>query len=548
MSIWMKRILRMLIIPIMASLLIMPACSSSAPEEEATVVVRTNTFGQEYWPGGTADYTSMSVIGSVYESLLLLTPENEFTPNLAESWERSSDSQTYTFHLRKGVQFHDGWGEMTAEDVKFSHELVIAADSLNAQASYFKNTIASVEIVDNYTIKFHMTGPDWMLPSRVSYDRFFPIVSKKYFDQVGIQAAGQKPIGTGPYRFAEHKQGELIRLEAVEDHWRVKQPNVQTFVIKLVTDDATAIAMMKAGEIDQMHIELTYLQEAQAIPNVVINSVARTSAFISLLGQYKSDKAGYDPNCPWASRLDEPKDSAWNQRALKVRKALDLAIDKKAIIDTILMGYGLLSPITNFYPWEAGWDDKWTPYPDYKTESDPELAKQLLAEAGYGPGDIKVEMVLTPDRNPIVMDIGEAVGQYWSLIGIDVSYKTLNYGAIREVAIAREGSGIAWVTPANPGPAEPISQMILYLGNARLGWGFEDDEFQALMDKAVNEVDAAKRDQIQREMGQWIYDTRKLPQVCIFGETQLLGPRIKEWPLHPVATVASEYFEFVKLK
>ena len=141
MSLMTKRKLGILIIVIIVSLLIIPACGSDTQDTGESVTVRINSFGQEYWPGGMADYTSMRVVGSVHESLLLLTPDNMFTPNLAESWERSADDMTYTFNLREGVQFHDGWGEMTAEDVKFSYELVMDPESLNAQASYFKNLV-----------------------------------------------------------------------------------------------------------------------------------------------------------------------------------------------------------------------------------------------------------------------------------------------------------------------------------------------------------------------------------------------------------------------
>jgi len=541
-----KKIFLSMIVLITIVMVLTPVWADS-PKPGSKIVVGLKTFGQQYWPGAMVEWKTGGCLDGVYENLLYTTPEDTLTPCLAKSWERSNDGLVYTFYLQEGVQFHDGWGEMTAEDAKFSIELGLEPESVNARASYFRKNIDRVEVVDKYTLKVYMKSADWMLPGNLNEDEYVPIVSKKYWDKVGRQKAGSHPVGTGPYRFAEHKLDDYIRLEAIKNHWR-KTPEAETIILKRIPEDATAVSMLKTGELDSAMVEIPFLREVRNIPNVKIKTAATVSAPLFLLGQYKPDTPGFDPTCPWADHLDEPRDSEWNQRALKVRKALELAIDKKIIVDKVLDGVGEMNPITNFYDWDVGWNPKWTPYPDYMTKSDPGLAKNLLAQAGYKPSDIKVKVMLTTGRNPIVMDIGQAVGAFWERLGIDVTYQTLDYGTMKsDYSIPRKGSGMAWVCPCAPGTLEPISQMYLYLGDARLGWGFEDPEFQVMMDKIMNTLDDQKREQLHLEMGQWLYDTRKMIETCKFGDIKVLGPKIKDWPMHPRATLPAQFLEFVEL-
>ena len=150
---------------------------------EGTLVVAMKDLGAEIWPGCKSDVWVMYYSISFWETLVRINEDDELAPGLAESWERSEDGMTWTFYLRQGVQFHDGWGEMTAEDVKFSYEQAIAEDSQNSAGAFFKSAISEVEIVDKYTVKFHMAEPNWSLLYRLNQvSTAFVIVSKKHFE------------------------------------------------------------------------------------------------------------------------------------------------------------------------------------------------------------------------------------------------------------------------------------------------------------------------------------------------------------------------------
>ena len=210
-----------------------PTTTPAAAKPQGEVIVALQMFGNENWLPW-LDPSMPNLHDIVYDLLIYWDNKNhKFLPGLAESWENSPDGLTLTYHLRKGVQFHEGWGEMTSEDVKWNFEM--QASKLSIGKASQTRRIASMDTPDPYTLVVHFKDP---------YPTFFVdlslansgvcqgILCKKYFETVGEEAASQKPIGTGPYKFIESKSGDYMKFEAQDTHWRVV-PEFKTLTARL---------------------------------------------------------------------------------------------------------------------------------------------------------------------------------------------------------------------------------------------------------------------------------------------------------------------------
>ena len=160
------------------------------------------------------------VLSNVYDCLLRLEADGTLTSALAETYEVSDDGLEYTFHLRKGVKFHNGQ-EMTAEDVKFTYDYGFEGPIGTALFVNYKQC----DIIDDYTVKMTLSSPYAAFPYGVA-SRLGGIACKAYFDEVGDDEYVKNPIGTGPYKFVEWVSGDHTTLTANEDYWGTK-PSIQ---------------------------------------------------------------------------------------------------------------------------------------------------------------------------------------------------------------------------------------------------------------------------------------------------------------------------------
>ncbi|CAM3668384.1 ABC transporter substrate-binding protein [Bordetella sputigena] len=169
-------------------------------------------------------------------------------PDLATSWESSPDSKTWTFHLRKGVQFHGGYGELKAEDVVYS--LQRAADPKRSSFASTFDVLDKVEAVDDYTVRITLKYPDAAFLGRVSNYHGGNIVSKKAAEKLGDKF-GAGPIGTGPYAFAEHVTQQYVKLVANDAYFRGK-PKIGAIIYRMIPSDSARELAFTSGEIDIM--------------------------------------------------------------------------------------------------------------------------------------------------------------------------------------------------------------------------------------------------------------------------------------------------------
>ena len=267
---------------------------------------------------------------------------------LAERWQVLDGGRTWKFHLRKGVRFHNG-AEMTAEDVRFTFATIAKEGSANSLAPEFRQ-IKSMEVEDPHTLTVHFEKPFVVFGNKVNQALFAScafIQSKKHVEAAGEQGAERQPVGTGPWKFVEHVRGDRIVYEAVESHWRAT-PHWKRLVFTKVPEPATRMAMLRAGSVDVIEIGGEYVDELKKVdvrtlvmPNVVVGLHHPRRAV--------AHQAHLRPEGPWAS----PTPSARK----KVRLALNLAVDKQAIMQRVLGGLGTAVGSWLSYPADP-WSDR----------------------------------------------------------------------------------------------------------------------------------------------------------------------------------------------
>ena len=382
------------------------------------------------------------------ESLLTVSSNLETIPMLAQSWEVSEDGSTWTFHLNKGVQFHKGYGEMTAEDVIWGMRQFGAEGSKHARASNIRRVWNSENghaiAIDDYTVEVD-AGTPWSPVAVMEFSTSAGgagswIISKKQTDELGAEVANKQIAATGSWDLVEFSTGSFWRMEAVENHWR-KTPHFAEMYFREIPEESSRVAGFQTGNLDTT---VSAFDSLDALLNVEGAELMRLpgggESALNIYGQYHvgagtdDQLPGFDPELPWISASADVDSDEW-ANAAKIRRALSIAIDRQGIVDTLLRGYG--SPAVM---WEYGqYEDTWLP-PEMRWEFNPEQAKQLLAEAGYPDG---FSITLTPSLRgaPVEVEACEAIASMWTDIGVDVNFQKVPYGTLRPTIVGRTYQG-----------------------------------------------------------------------------------------------------------
>ena len=309
--------------------------------------------------GGAAAAIDEVVYANIFEGLTRIDRDGSVKPALAQSWSISDDGLTYSFSLHEGVSFHDG-SAMDSADVVFSFERALAEDSTNAQKGLFE-PIDSIEAPDAATVVITLKRPTGHFLFNLGWGDAVIVAPES------AETNAAEPVGTGPFVFGRWVKGDRIELAANESYWG-EAVALKKATFKIIPDPAAAVAALLAGDIDAF-----------------ANLPAPES-----LGQFEADPRF---EVVVGSTEGETILAINNGRApfddLKVRQALAHAIDRKAIVDGAMFGYG--TPIgSHFAPHHPAYLDLTGRY-----GHDPEKAKALLAEAGQAEG-LKLSLKLPP--------------------------------------------------------------------------------------------------------------------------------------------------------
>jgi peptide/nickel transport system substrate-binding protein len=364
-------------------------------------------------------------LAAIYDDLVGAKPDgSDFskTTGVAEDWMMSPDGKTWTLKIRHGIQFHRGFGELTGEDVKYSLERVAAERSTVQMKAYFKTKVGKIEVPDPYTVVVHAASdpiPDFLTtvsPLQASPERF--VVSKKAIDALGEEGFSRNPVGSGPYEFIRHIGGQSIELKAVPNHWRLGTPRFAKVMFVAVPEEETSIAMLQRGDVDMAPITLGNIKRLQKTGVNVMLQKSAYSIMIYMDDQFVESVAVHNP---------------------KVREALNLAIDRQALVDTLFEGQG--RPLGTYWVQTPvldaiGYDWKADLYP-----YDPKRARALLAEAGF-PNGVDLDVYVYPYVGMLEgPDTMQAVIGMWSAIGVRPKIIATEYGVVRAKLVKGEMPG-----------------------------------------------------------------------------------------------------------
>jgi len=409
--------------------------------------------------GGAAAAIDEVVYANVFEGLTRFGPDGSVLPALAKSWDISDDGLTYTFDLQSDVAFHDD-SAFDADDVKFSLERAMAEDSTNAQKQLFAN-IDSVENVDGAVVINLKTADSNLLFNLAWGDAV--IVAPET-----IETLATAPVGTGPFIFKNWVQGDQIVLEKNPAYWG-DAVALDKATFKFISEPTAAFAAMMAGDLD-------------AFPNYPApENLAQLEAdprFSVVLGSTEGETILSTNNAV------EPLDN------ILVRQAIAHAIDRSAIIEGAMYGYG--TPIgSHFAPHHPAYIDL-----TGMSEYDPEKSKALLKEAGLADG-FTTTLKLPPPA--YARRGGEIIASQLREVGINTEISNLEWAQWLEQVFKGKDFGLTIVSHTEPMDIGIYAKPDYY-------FQYDNTDFQALMDSFNTETDADKRTAILQQAQSIISD------------------------------------------
>ncbi|MCL0069394.1 glutathione ABC transporter substrate-binding protein [Dehalococcoidia bacterium] len=388
-----KGLLMVSAVLLMVSVLAMGCPPEVEPEQRLVVAMGVEPPTLE--PIRMACSPAATVSQHITQPLVYLDVDGSLDPSLAKSWEVSPDGLVWTLELRQDVKFHDGT-PFNAEAVKFNLDRFLDPDNA-APFRFLIERITEVEVAGDYTVKLHLDEPFAPLVAHLSHS-FIGMLSPTAVKALPEGEVVEYPVGTGPFKMYEWVRGEHITLVANDEYWGGR-PRLDKIVWEIIPEDATRVMRLEAGDVHHIYrVPPMDVPRLEADPEIEV--VRAPSVRVIYVGF----------NC-----LVEPFDDP------KVRRALNYAVDKEAIVEFVLGGAGRPSdaPIVPavFGHHAAG------PY-----EFNPEKARQLLAEAGF-PDGFNTTLYHPTGRYMKDVAVAEAVQAQLRDVGIEAELVTMEWAA-----------------------------------------------------------------------------------------------------------------------
>ncbi len=504
-----------------------PVMAQTSELKVDTLVIAVDpSAGETNLPwGGTVDHHQQMDL--VMEVLVDIDAErNIWVPQLAKSWELSADGTRWSFQLEEGVEFHNNWGEFTARDVLHSARMLTREDTLLAYANDWRNIdLDASTVVSDHELEIQLKGPNPDFLFYIAPSGGGLMMSQAFWDAEGVEGYTDDMIGTGPYRYVDRELGVDVDYEKLPEHWRLNgeggnpaEADWPMVNLRWISEPATRNAGLLAGDI---HLtELTRELADSAVTNSGMKVIQSNFPGNQLWGVFQ----GLYPETPGPGEW-----STWEQPWMypdfpptdkRVREALNRAVDKDLLIDTLFSGRVTISPVGGFYPNLPGFDDSWFDRFDELYGYDPDRARELLAEAGYGPDNpAEISMkVMNIFGFPESADLMQAMGVMFADVGIDVSYQEWEFGNYYSSWTKKEPESVGfWVAP--PSYKTVYAQLSLFNRSSGAIHFFETPELDELFKELGNTVPVDERSQIQNEMGEIIFtEYGYLPLFYIFIE------------------------------
>lgn len=469
---------------VMAAVVLATACGggseSGAPSgPRDTLVFAASADATTLDPHNTTDTESDQVIMMMYETLIGFDHDMQIVPRLAERWEVAPDGVTWTFHLRQGIRFHDGT-PFNADAVQRNFARVMDPVANHKRLVLF-DMIDRVEAVDERTVRISTKYPFGAFEptmAHVSAAIVNPGVAETFGKEFG--SAADRASGTGPYRIVSWKKDQEIVLERNDDYWGEKG-RTKRIVYRPIPEAASRVLALEAGDVDVItRVPSADIARLEKEPGI---AVTKTPSVGMQQFRFNVTRKPYDDT--------------------RVRQAISYAINRRAIVDNLVSSFarpstGALTPIMRGY---ANLGE--IPY-------DPDKARALLKAAGY-PNGFKTRIATTP-RYPMGVELAEALAADLKKVGIEAAIDVIEWGTM--------------VTYWAGLPPEKNPQEIFIMGagasTADADWGlrpifrsaptnennygyYSNAEFDRVIEAAMRETDAEKRQQLYRRAQEIVY-------------------------------------------
>lgn len=501
-------------------------CSEGSPEG----------FNPAFYTSGTTfDATSKNMFNRLVEFKLGTT---ETEPGLAESYDVSADGLEYTFHLRKGVKFHSTKEFTPTRDFNADDVVFTFARQWNKEHPYhavsggtyeyfngmgMQDLIKDIVKVDDYTVKFVLNQPEAPFIANLAMD-FASIFSAEQADDLMKKGTPEQldinPVGTGPFQKVQYQKDSLIRYTAFEDYWKGKA-SIDRLVFSITPDASVRYAKLKAGECHVMpYPNPADLQQMEA--DADINLMSQEGLNVGYLA-FNTQKAPFTDT--------------------KVRQALNLATNKKAIIDAVFQGAGkeAVNPIPPTM-WSYNKDVK-----DYAY--DPVKAKALLKEAGFENG-FKTNIWAMPVQrpyNPNARRMAEIIQEDWKKVGVEAEIVSYEWGEYLNRSKKGEHDTVLLGWTGDNGDPDNFLYVLLGCdgvgGSNRAQWC--NEEFNNLLLSAKKTADKAERTKFYEEAQQVF--KREAPWITV-AHSVVYEPIRKEVQGYKIDPLGGHYFYNVSLK
>jgi peptide/nickel transport system substrate-binding protein len=441
--------------------------------------------------GGAAAAIREVTYANIYEGLTRIDENGSVQPDLAKSWDISPDGLTYTFHLQTGVKFHDGT-PFSADDVKFSLDRARAPKSTNAQKQLFAG-IASVDVVDPATVKVTLSKPQGDFLYDMGWGDAVIVSPKSAATDV------TNPIGTGPFKFVDWVKGDHVDLARYPDYWGTPA-KLDKVTFKFISDPSAATAAILAGDVD-VNPEFPApeaLDQIKTDPRFTVTVGSTEGETILAMNN------GHKP-------LDN----------IKVREAIAHAIDRKAIIDGAMFGYG--TPIGTFFPPDN------PAYVDLTAQSnfDPAKSKELLKEAGVS--NLTLSLKLPPPS--YARQGGQIIQQELANVGITANITNVEWADWLKSVFTNTDSDLTIISHVEPNDIGIIARDDYY-------FDYHSDAFKKIMADLNNATDPAKRKELQQAAQKQLADDYVVAFLFEYPNIVVANKDVKGlWPNAPIPAV-----------
>ena len=458
------------------------AASGTSSNDSTTLTLAINADILTTDPQALNNGTTTSVLYNVFSNLVKYDDAGEIVMDLAESYELLEDQVTWEFKIREDAVFHDGT-PVTAEDVAWSLTRVMTDESSSDYMNF--SPLAEAVAVDDYTV--HVVSDDpYPIMLQLLCKGGAAVLPKAYFEENGEEAWLANPIGSGPYQLTEYVKDDHVTLVPFADYYGEQNPDWEEVIFRVVPESSTRVGELIAGNVDAVNMVIpTEWERVNGNEGTaVVNGPSPRVYQLAL----KTDKG------PTAD--------------LRVRQAIDLAIDDQTIVDTILQGAG--TPMLTRVPSGVnGCNEDLVGKYNY----DPERAKELLAEAGY-PDGFSMKIEAPTGRYTMDAEISQAIVAMLSQVGITVDLQLLESSAYSNVFSAHSAED-GFMTCFGLGFFDASYGMIGYFGvNTSGESNWNNQEYIDMYYEAEFNMNEEERTQLFQELQQMVADEVPYAIIC----------------------------------